>query len=166
MLLLPVTLVAFLLQLALDIESLSGAVRAALLVASYAVVGVALAVFVGLGRVPRLGTLLVGIGWALNCAAIAANGAMPVSASALEHAGRDPVLEEAGIVKHELISDDTRLSFLGDVIPIPPPGGVVLSLGDVVFLVGIAVFVAQAMRPLPAGRLRLSGGRDKAGVRS
>ena len=97
---------------------------------------------------PRLGTLLVGIGWALNCAVIAANGAMPVSATALEHAGRDRVLEEEGIVKHELISDDTRLRLLGDVIPIPQPGGVVLSIGDVVFLVGIAVFVAQATRPL------------------
>jgi hypothetical protein len=131
-------------QKVLTIASLAGGVRAALLLTSYAIVGVALLMFVRLGYLPRLGSGLLGAGFALNFAVIAANGAMPVSSAALERAGREG-LEGGTIVKHELMSPDTRLDLLGDVIPIPPPGGVVLSAGDVVFLAGLSVLVAEVV---------------------
>ena len=35
---------------------------------------------------------------------------------------------------------------LGDVIPIPPPAGIVLSVGDLLLYAGIAWFVVQVMR--------------------
>jgi hypothetical protein len=152
-------------QKALTLDSLAGGVRAGLLFASYAIVGVALLAFVRLGYLPRLGTGLLGLGFALNFAVIAANGAMPVSPAALEHAGRDG-LEGGTIVKHELMSPDTRLDLLGDVIPIPPPGGVVLSAGDIVFLVGLSVLVAEVVMSRRPGSRReapASGRRGPSG---
>ena len=52
-------------------------------------------------------------------------------------------------VRHESINDDTRLAFLGDVIPTPLGPTRLISLGDAVMAVGIAAVVAEGMR---AGR--------------
>ena len=46
----------------------------------------------------------------------------------------------AGLKRRDLLAP------LGDVIPIPPPAGVVLSIGDVLLYAGMAWFVFQVMR--------------------
>lgn len=86
-------------------------------------------------RIP--GMLLVGLGLLLNTVVITANQAMPVSPSAASVAGLDAPPSISDDLKHERLDSDTRLGWLGDVIPIP---GVqeVLSLGDIVLALGAA----------------------------
>ena len=86
------------------------------------------------GRVP--GMLIIGLGLLLNTVVITANQAMPVSAAAAARAGLDPPPRISDDLKHERLDSDTRLGWLGDVIPIP---GIkeVLSLGDVVLALGV-----------------------------
>lgn len=98
------------------------------------------------------GTVLVAIGLVLNAAVIAANGAMPVSPRAMRVLGGDPGTVPTG--KHMLLSDDTHLPWLADVIPLPPLGSIV-SVGDVVLAAGL-IPIAHALlsyRP-PAERRR------------
>jgi hypothetical protein len=89
---------------------------------------------------------LMAAGLLMNIAVVGANGGMPVSASAIIRAGGS---EEALIAtqdsKHHLMTDDDVLQPLADVIPIPPPGRVVLSIGDVLLYAGMAWFVFQVM---------------------
>jgi hypothetical protein len=144
--LLLIALTAEALQVMMFSSSVSGSLRVGILLTSYAIVGIGLLVLASFATLPKLGTLFIALGWALNSLVIAANGAMPVSADALEQAGRGRILE-GRMLKHELLSDETRFHFLGDVIPLRPPVSLVFSIGDIVFLVGIAVFIAQAMKP-------------------
>ncbi len=118
------------------------AVGAGMLTASY----VLLLVFLVVNRwIP--GATVMAIGLLLNLAVVGANGGMPVSANAIETAGGSvaPLADGAG-AKHHLMNDADVLSPLGDVIPIPPPAGVVLSIGDLLLYAGIAWFVFQVMR--------------------
>jgi len=118
------------------------AVGAGMLVASY----VLLLTFLTVNRwIP--GAPVMAIGLVLNLAVVAANGGMPVSARAVEAAGGSAAeLAEGAGAKHHLLNDAEVLSPLGDVIPIPPPIGVVLSIGDVLLYLGIGWFVIQVMR--------------------
>lgn len=85
------------------------------------------------------------LGWALNATVIAANGGMPVSSSALRAAGYTGSVEEIEHVrKHVPMSSETSLAWLGDVIAIPPLERVV-SVGDVVVLMGIAGLLVAGM---------------------
>jgi hypothetical protein len=93
------------------------------------------------------GAAVMAIGLMLNLAVVGANGGMPVSASAIEAAGGSvAVLADGAGAKHHLMNDANVLWPLGDVIPIPPPAGVVLSVGDLLLYAGIAWFVVQVMR--------------------
>lgn len=96
-------------------------------------------------RLPAVPVALVGL--ALNLLVIAPNGGMPVSASAVRAAGGTvtevPANGTAG--KHHLMSDQDVLRPLGDVIPGPPPLGVVLSVGDVLLYAGVGIFVVMIM---------------------
>jgi hypothetical protein len=84
-----------------------------------------------------VGTSMAAFGLLLNVFVIGANGAMPVSARAVELAGLDPAeLDEPGL-KHERLTDGTRFGWLGDVIPVPRVGFVV-SVGDLVLAAGMA----------------------------
>lgn len=83
------------------------------------------------------GMLLIAGGLLLNTVVITANQAMPVSASAAETAGAEVPSAEENDLKHELLDDDTKLGFLGDVIPLPGLKEV-LSIGDVVLALGVA----------------------------
>ena len=94
------------------------------------------------------GMALAAIGMSLNVLVIAANGAMPVSASAAGEAELGAT--ELG-VKHELLTDSTRLPWLADVIPIPGLA-TLISVGDVVLAIGIAWFVYRRMMTPLAGR--------------
>jgi hypothetical protein len=89
-------------------------------------------------RIPGLALILVGL--ALNVVVIAANGAMPVSASAARNAGVEPPGEGVGDVEHELLTDETNLPWLGDVLSFPGLPGV-FSVGDVVLALGVGQLV-------------------------
>jgi hypothetical protein len=117
------------------------AIGAGMLVASYVV----LLTFLAVNRwIP--GASVMAIGLVLNLAVVAANGGMPVSARAIEAAGGSAAVPTDGGDKHHLMNDDDVLTPIGDVIPIPPPIGVVLSIGDLLLYLGIAWFVVQVMR--------------------
>jgi hypothetical protein len=118
------------------------ALGAGMLTASY----VFLLTFLAVNRwIP--GAAVMAIGLLLNLAVVASNGGMPVSAHAIETAGGSvAVLADGAGAKHHLMNDADVLSPLGDVIPIPPPAGVVLSIGDVLLYAGIGWFVVQVMR--------------------
>jgi hypothetical protein len=93
-------------------------------------------------RVP--GVPLVGLGLLLNAAVVGLNGAMPVSARALERAGVSAAQPIDG--RHETLSDDTRLGLLGDVIPLPLPfHREVVSPGDVLVAAGVGLLVLGAL---------------------
>jgi hypothetical protein len=84
-------------------------------------------------------------GTALNFLAIAANGgAMPVSAGAIELAG----LAGTPAGTHVLLSENTKLWFLTDVIPLHLPFlplGQVISIGDILITCGIFIFIQHKM---------------------
>lgn len=91
-------------------------------------------VFIWLNR--RLaGILLAGVGLVLNLLVISLNGAMPVSSEAARVAGGEDF--GSADIKHALLNEDTVLPWLADVLPIPRLG-FVLSVGDVLLILGIA----------------------------
>jgi hypothetical protein len=79
------------------------------------------------------GLALVGVGIFLNALVIAVNGAMPVSPDAARAAAST---QEVGSIKHEPLTDDTRLAILADRVPIELSGQV-WSLGDLILVAGI-----------------------------
>ena len=91
--------------------------------------------------------LLILIGLALNLMVITANRGMPVSEQAIRVAGTTGESSLTGIegTKHHLMTSDDVLTPLADVIPIPPPFGVIISVGDVFLYVGVASFVVLVM---------------------
>ncbi len=108
-------------------------------------------------RVP--GVALMALGGGMNLAAIAANGGvMPASPSALASAGLPMATVE---FSNSTAVESARLAFLGDIWAIPEgwPLSNVFSLGDVLLVIGAAVFlhrICQSTR-LPA-TLRGAGG--------
>jgi len=103
------------------------------------------------------GTGLAAAGLALNVVVIAANGAMPVHAPSADEAGV-PISFAEGGVKHEVMDGSTRLPWLGDAIPLAPLE-TVLSLGDVLLALGLALFVYRATRG-PTGKRSVRGASD------
>jgi len=92
------------------------------------------------------GTLVIAAGAALNLTAIAANGGtMPASAWAWRTAGFDTL---TGGFENSNVVHTARLQFLGDVFAIPHgwPLANVFSVGDVIIVIGVAVFVHRACR--------------------
>ena len=89
---------------------------------------------------------LAAIGLALNTIVMVANGGqMPVSADALRAAGLEDFLhfmQTSSDAVHRLIGPDTRLSFLGDVIPLPWARKVI-SPGDVFILLALLFFFPE-----------------------
>lgn len=100
------------------------------------------------------GMLLAGLGLTLNVLVIASNGAMPVSERAAEDVGIEKSLDDAGL-KHERLTDDTVLPWLGDVIGVPVLKEV-LSVGDVVLTLGIVRLVYARTTSNRRGRHSLS----------
>lgn len=105
------------------------------------------------------GTWVIGTGGAANLAAIAANGGtMPASPSALAASGWQTT---PGQFANSAVVDHPRLAFLGDVFVTPSwlPESRVFSIGDVLIVVGVAVFLHTTCRrpraddePEPAAR--------------
>lgn len=103
-------------------------------------------------REALLGIYLMALGWLLNLLVISANGGMPVSRAAVIRSGLEWTdVRKGSFFKHVPAAPDTPLRFLGDVIAVPPVHRVV-SIGDIVLLVGIVLFVSQVMS---SGRIRL-----------
>jgi hypothetical protein len=100
--------------------------------------------------------LLMGIGIFSNFLVIALNGGrMPASEWALRQAGLGEVADllVQGIPHGNLIlmSEATRLNFLGDLIPIPSfiPFANALSAGDLLLAIGIVLLLARGMAKKP-----------------
>jgi len=119
-------------------------------------------------RIP--GMALIAIGLALNIAVIAANGGhMPVLPEGARLAGQYEALagDDPRTSKHLLMeSDQVRLWLLSDIIVIPHgvPAASVMSVGDLVLTVGIAILcfptilraptLAVPVAPLIAGSVK------------
>jgi uncharacterized protein DUF5317 len=88
------------------------------------------------------GAWFVLLGLAMNLAVVVPNAGMPVSLGAVRAAGGHVTAASINDVKHHAMTDGDVLAFLGDVIPVPKPVGLVLSAGDVLLYAGIAWFLA------------------------
>ncbi|MEK5507544.1 DUF5317 domain-containing protein [Paenibacillus sp. FSL P4-0113] len=97
------------------------------------------------------GFKLIIIGVLLNFIVMAVNGGrMPVSLSASEVLGpyyTDMLKSGSVISKHYMMDASTRLSLLGDIIPLskPYPRTQVISIGDVVMNFGMFLFIQSIM---------------------
>jgi hypothetical protein len=103
------------------------------------------------------GIPLVALGLLLNLVAVAANGAMPVSAWAAQRTGIDLSRIAAGLdARHQVADASTTLRPLTDVVPVPVPGfREVLSPGDLLVAAGLALLLVTALlwgQPLRARR--------------
>jgi hypothetical protein len=93
----------------------------------------------------HVASVLLGIGVGLNVAVVAANGGMPVDSGALARVGRRDVDVTRGFLyKHVPMTGNTRLSWLGDRIPVPIQRNVI-SVGDVLMAVAICLWVADGV---------------------
>lgn len=102
------------------------------------------------------GIVLMGVGMLLNVIVISANGGyMPTSPELLAAAGRGEAarqLREAGVYANNICADcegtAARLPFLGDVLYVPAwvPLANVFSLGDVLLMLGLILFLQAKMR--------------------
>ncbi|MER7003035.1 DUF5317 family protein [Dactylosporangium sp. NPDC000555] len=90
----------------------------------------------------RVAGAVIALGAVLNGIAIAVNGRMPYSPAMAESVGLRPGLTTP---KNAPVDADTRLSFLGDTIPIAPLRKVI-SPGDVLISGGSCAVVVLAMR--------------------
>ena len=132
---------ALALQLISQLFAISGGVSVAIdLVSRGALIGVALA------NLRIGGMIVVTIGLALDFIVTLVNWGMPTSRSALVSAG---LIEEgeAGSIsltgaRH--LADGDLLRFLGEIIPLPT--GQVVSIGDLVTLVGVALVIMAVLR--------------------
>ncbi|MGH2829547.1 MAG: hotdog domain-containing protein [Actinomycetota bacterium] len=98
----------------------------------------------------RLAFAAVAAGSALNLAAIAPNRGIPVSLEALRIARLPSPAGQPNrfAVKHVVAGPDTIFNLIGDVIPIRPMRDVI-SIGDVLIMLGIAGVLAAGMRMRP-----------------
>lgn len=100
------------------------------------------------------GIAVVAAGLAMNALVIGVNGGMPVSGEAVLRSGQGDVLRllQAGdAAKHHLLTEDDRLTFLADVIPVPTPVNQAISVGDVLIYAGVAWLIIAVMRGRTAG---------------
>jgi hypothetical protein len=102
-------------------------------------------------RIPAAPAMAVGL--LLNVTVVGVNAGMPVGLSAIEVAsGPSSAGTPSTSPKHHLMTDADSLTLLADVIPVPPPFGVVISIGDVFLYGGMGWFVFQVTR----GRSRVN----------
>ncbi|MTV26025.1 hypothetical protein FTX61_11480 [Nitriliruptoraceae bacterium ZYF776] len=107
------------------------------------------------------GVLLVAVGLALNAVVIAANGAMPVDPAAMRVLGVEHL--DVPLGKHTLMTAETALPWLADVIPLPPLRSII-SVGDVVLALGLVPLTHALMRDPDTderGRGRLRPARSR-----
>jgi hypothetical protein len=89
--------------------------------------------------------VLMGIGFLLNAIPIFLNGgAMPVSAKAAEIAGLTLNISKEGL--YTLINENTRMWFLGDIIPLTFLRNFAISIGDIIAAIGLMLFIITGMK--------------------
>lgn len=89
--------------------------------------------------------VLMGMGFLLNAIPIFLNGgAMPVSAKAAVTAGLTLNMSKEGL--YTLINENTRLWFLGDIIPLTFLRHFAISIGDIIAAVGLMLFIITGMK--------------------
>lgn len=106
------------------------------------------------------GFWLVQAGLLMNLAVMVANGGrMPVDVSAARQLAPEdmPALLAGQIGKHLAMSGQTHLNMLGDIFYLhaPYPHHTIISLGDLVFSIGVFLFLQMSM---VKGRTPLTGG--------
>lgn len=127
-----------------------------LILASY----VPLLLFVLLNR-QMAGLWVAGLGVLMNFTVIAANGGMPVMLEAVKLAGG--ATDVALGAKHVVLTEETHLAFLADIIPLPRS---VISMGDVFLAIGVGVFLEdQVRRPVRLFAHRVQGTPGSAAER-
>jgi hypothetical protein len=92
---------------------------------------------------------LVAIGLVANAIVVTANGKMPVTRDALRASGHAALVRDAELLgndRYELSSTDDTFVFLADTIGIPPPFGVVMSIGDLFIFGGLVLLMAEVMQ--------------------
>ena len=90
-----------------------------------------------------------------NLLVIGINVGMPVSAHALVVSDQGQflgALENNPYPKHHLATEQDKLRFLGDAIPLPAPIAQAISVGDILTYGGVAMVIVGAMRPAIARR--------------
>ncbi len=125
------------------------------------IIGTYLAVLAGLIRNFRVpGMAVVALGFALNFAAIVANGGqMPVTRDIIEASGQswlidgtqsgEPVWQSKDVL---LPKEDTRLWVLTDIFITPPPVRRAAAIGDFVTYAGVGLLIVFAMKRAQADR--------------
>jgi hypothetical protein len=115
-----------------------------------------------LWQVTDLGLRLIGAGFAANLLVVLLNGYMPVSLVGFP-ANPDFAAWVAPAAFYVGVNEATLVSFLGDVLPILFFGDrYLLSVGDVLLLVGCALQLFGHPRPLPVLAVRDSGSSKSA----
>lgn len=112
-----------------------------------AMVGLAAALVFALANLNLIGMGVIAFGIVANLAAIGLNGAMPVRADALVESGMVAADDLGNVRLHasrEFTYRETKLAVLGDVFPVPATHQVV-SLGDLIILVGLADVIANLL---------------------
>jgi hypothetical protein len=124
------------------------ALEVSLHLASYAL----LLLFV-LANIRLPGLVVAAVGFACNLVAISSNGGrMPVSESSWKASGA--AVPAAGTDGNVVLSDsDTRLWWLGDIVPLPlGPLANTVSVGDLLLLIGVTTLVYRACRGIDVGK--------------
>lgn len=89
--------------------------------------------------------LIMGIGFLLNAIPIFLNGgAMPVGSYAIQKAGLTLNVESEGL--YRLVDANTRMWFLGDIIPLTFLRHFAISIGDIVGAIGLMLFIITSMK--------------------
>jgi hypothetical protein len=114
------------------------------------------------------GMVLVAAGFGLNLFVTLINWGMPTSVGALVSSGiadNASAAESLTLTGGREVANGARLGFLGDVIPLP--WGQVISIGDILWLAGLALVTASVMRRYQVrGATRgRSAGRARPGKR-
>jgi hypothetical protein len=103
----------------------------------------------------HVGFRLAALGVALNGLVIVLNRGMPVSSASLRYLGLSDAAQTGALTPLYHLSDaETLLGILGDVLPVPGPPLIqsVVSLGDLLLMVGVAVIVLDGSRALAKSR--------------
>lgn len=74
------------------------------------------------------------------------NGKMPVSIKTFKYSNlynQLNLLEEGRIITHSLVDKNTKLAFLGDIIPVPKPYifPKIISIGDILISIGLFILI-------------------------
>lgn len=144
-------------QLAVDVGALRGYVAGTMATVLLAISFVLVALWIVANRY-RPGIPLIALGLLANSVVVIANGGMPVDPDAIAAAGLP--LRDALHGKHTLLTSETRLALLADIIPIPVLRSVI-SVGDVVLTAGLIPFVSHLMTYEPAAERR-GGSRSRS----